>query len=105
MARVMVTMADRGTATMAAMPLLIMAGTPPRTTTTATLPHTTADIDRVITLPPTMVLGIGVHTHTTAALGTIAGIQVGDPDATLKSGQRKVAEMSAAFFVPTWVWL
>ncbi len=66
MARVTVTMADRGTATMAAMPLLITAGTPQRTTTTGTL-------------PPTMVLGIGVHTHTTVALGTIAGIvTVGD---------------------------
>jgi hypothetical protein len=64
MARVTVTMADRGTATMAAMPLLITAGTPQRTTAT---------------LPPTMVLGIGVHTHTTVGLGTIAGIvTVGD---------------------------
>jgi hypothetical protein len=66
MVRVTVTMADRGTATMAAMPLFITAGTPQHTTTTATL-------------PPTMVLGIGVHTHTTVALGTIAGIvTVGD---------------------------
>jgi hypothetical protein len=61
-------MADRGTATMAAMPLLIMAGTPQRT---ATLPHTTADMDRVTAL-------FAPHTHTTA-LGTIAGIvTVGD---------------------------
>jgi hypothetical protein len=53
---------------MAAMPPLITAGTPQRTTTA--------------TLPPTMVLGIGVHTHTTVALGTIAGIvTVGDREA------------------------
>ena len=55
-------------ATMAAMPLLIAAGTPQRT---ATLPHTMADMDRVTAL-------FAPHTHTTA-LGTIAGIvTVGD---------------------------
>jgi hypothetical protein len=60
--------ANRGTATMAAMPLLITAGTPQRT---ATLPPTMADMDRVTAL-------FAPHTHTTA-LGTIAGIvTVGD---------------------------
>lgn len=57
MARVTVTMADRGTAIMAAMPL-ITADTPQRTTT-ATFPHTTADIDRLTMLPPIMVTGTG----------------------------------------------
>src|SRR5450631_2937710 len=56
MARVTVTMADRGTAIMAAMPL-ITADTP-RRTTTATFPHT-ADIDRLTMLPPIMVTGTG----------------------------------------------
>ena len=54
LARVMVTMADQGTAITAATPLLT-ADTPQRTT---------ADIDRVIMLPPIMVPG-------TMALGTI----------------------------------
>jgi hypothetical protein len=66
MARATVTTADRGTATMAAMPPLIMAGTPQRT---ATLPHITAAMDTALFAP---------HTDTTA-LGTIAGIvTVGD---------------------------
>src|ERR1700722_5872537 len=63
MARATVTMAGQGTAIMAATPLLT-ADTPQRTTTAATLPHTTADIDRVTMLPPIMVPG-------TMALGTI----------------------------------
>src|ERR1700722_10174182 len=91
MARVTVTMADRGTAIMAAMPPVITAvAMPQRTTAPATLPPTTADIDRVTTLPPTMVLGIGDHTHTTGDLGTTAGIlTVGNRGASLKSGQRR----------------
>jgi hypothetical protein len=84
MARVTVTMADQGTAIMAATPVLT-ADTPQRTTTAATLPHTTADIDRVTMLPPIMVPGTGAlfapHTRT-MALGTIAGIAiVGDRQA------------------------
>jgi hypothetical protein len=51
-------MADRGTDIMAAMPL-ITADTPQRTPTTATLPHTTGDIDRGTMLPPIMVPGTG----------------------------------------------
>ena len=71
MARVTVTMADqgmaitagRGTAIMAATRLLT-AATPQRTTAAATLPHTTAGIDRVTMLPAIMVPG-------TMVLGTI----------------------------------
>ena len=61
--------------------------------TTATLPHTTADIDRVTMLPPIMVPGTGAlfapGTHTMAP-GTIAVIVIDDDrQATLKSGQRR----------------
>src|SRR5437762_3148286 len=60
MAQVTVTMADHGTAIMAAMPLItITADTPQRTPTTAMFPHTAADIDRVTMLPPIMVTGTG----------------------------------------------
>src|ERR1700730_4393887 len=51
---------------MSAMPLLITAGTPQRT---ATLPHTTAGMDRVTAL-------FAPHTHTTGRR-TIAGIVTG----------------------------
>ena len=47
MALVTVIMADRGTATMAAMHLLITVGTPQHIPT-ATLPHTTADIPAIM---------------------------------------------------------
>ena len=63
---------------MAAMLLLITAGTP-RRTTTATLLHTTADIDRVTMLPPIIVPGTGAlfapGTHTMAP-GTIPVIVI-----------------------------
>jgi len=77
MAPAMVTTADRGTATMAAMPPLITEGTPQRITEgtpqrPATLQHTTAGMDRVTMLPPITVPGTGAHT---TALGTIAGIK------------------------------
>ena len=76
----MAIMADRGTATRAAMLLLITAGTPQRTAT-ATLLRTTADIDRVTMLPPIMVPGTGAlfapDTHTMAP-GTIAVIVIDD---------------------------
>src|ERR1700686_2066773 len=76
MARVTVTMADRGTVIMAAMPPVITAAAMPQRITAP------------VTLPPTTVLGIGDHTHTTGALGTTAGT-VGDRGASLKSGQRR----------------
>src|SRR6187399_1908621 len=66
MARAMVTMVGRGTAITAAMRPVITAA--------ATLPPTTAVIDRVTTLPPIMVPGIGVHMHTMVDLGTTADI-------------------------------
>jgi hypothetical protein len=75
-------MADQGTAIMADQGTAIMA---------ATLPHITADIDRVTMLPPIMVPG-------TMALGTTGA---GDRQARRLSRTRKVAEMSATFFVPT----
>ena len=97
MARVTVTMADQGTAIMAdqgtaiiaATPVLT-ADTPQRTTTAATLPHTTADIDRVTMLPPIMVPG-------TMALGTIGA---GDRQARRLSrttkGRRDVCDLFCA---------
>src|SRR6202140_949718 len=94
MVRVTVTMADRGTAIMADQGTAIMAATPvltadtpQRTTTAATLPHTTADIDRVTMLPPIMVPG-------TMALGTIGA---GDRQARRLSrttkGRRDVCDL------------
>ena len=101
MAQVTVTMADRGTAIMAAMPLRITAGnTPQRTTTTATLPHTTADIDRVTMLPPIMVPGTGAlfapHTRT-MALGTIgAGDRPARRLSRTTKGRRDVCDLFCA---------
>src|SRR6476660_4153515 len=104
MAQVTVTMADRGTAIMAAMPQRITAGTPQRTTTTATLPHTTADMDRVTMLPPIMVPGTGAlfarHTRT-MALGTIAGIVIAgearhDAEVQTTKGRRDVCGLFCA---------
>jgi hypothetical protein len=79
--------------------LLITAGTPQRITT-ATLLRTTVDIDRVTMLQPIMVPGTGAlfapGMHTMAR-GIIAVIVIDDArQATLKSGQRKVVEISAA---------
>ena len=79
MARVTVTMADRGTATMAAMPLLITAGIR-RATAMATLQHITVGI-RLAMLQPTTVLGTAasfVPPTRTAALVTTAGIAAGE---------------------------
>src|ERR1700722_11357554 len=87
MARVTVTMADLGTAIMAATPLLT-ADTPQGTTAAATLPHTTADIDRVTMLPPIMVPG-------TTALGTTGA---GACQARRLSRTPKGRRMSATFF-------
>src|SRR6476659_9656240 len=83
MDRAMVTTADRGMATMAAMPLHIMAGTP----RTATLPHITAAMDTALFAP---------HTNTTA-LGTIAGIvTVGNSRVAIPAcGVRIVLALSA----------
>src|ERR1700732_238057 len=89
MARATVTMAGQGTVIMAATPLLT-ADTPQRTTTAATLPHTTADIDRVTMLPPIMVPG-------TMALGTTGA---GDRQARRLSrttkGRRDVCDLFCA---------
>jgi hypothetical protein len=88
-ARVTVTMADQGTAIMAATPLLT-ADTPQRTTTAATLPHTTADIDRVTMLPPIMVPG-------TMALGTIgAGDRPARRLSRTTKGRRDVCDLFCA---------
>jgi hypothetical protein len=87
MAPVTVTMAVRGTASMAGMRLLITTG-PPRPTAMATLPHITADTRRAM-LPPTMVPGtaalFGPPARTAALVITIAGIAGDGQLASLKS--------------------
>src|SRR6266850_6950694 len=71
-------MADRVTATMAAMPQLTTAATPQRTTTTATPLRITADTGRATTLPPTMVPATGAlfAPHMPTARGSIAGMVI-----------------------------
>ena len=90
MVRVTVTMADQGTAIMAATPL-VTADMPLRTTMAATLPHTTVGIDRV-TMLPIMVPG-------TMALGTTGA---GDRQARRLSrttkGRRDVCDLFCADF-------
>ena len=89
-------MADGRTAIMAAMLPVITAAATPQRTTTVTLPPIMADIDRATMLPPTMVLGIGGHTHTTVALGTTVGI--------VTVGDRKAQRRSQRFLRPFCAW-
>jgi len=75
---------------------VITAAATPQCTTTVTLPPIMADIDRATMLPPTMVLGIGGHTHTTVALGTTVGI--------VTVGDRKAQRRSQRFLRPFCAW-
>ena len=91
MAQVTAITADRVTVIMAGQ-VIMAAAMPQRTTTTATLPHTTA-----ITMGP----AFGVLTHTIVALRIIASmVTAGDREGASEIRMTKVAEMSAAFFVP-----
>src|SRR5215470_5363475 len=89
-----VTMADRVTATMAA--------TAQGITTTVMPPHTMADTGQptLSTTPGTGGTGASFRPPTPTAPGSMAGMVTGDRQERLRSSQRKVARVSAAFFVP-----